>query len=196
MRINGLRENTCFHVAIWASRSLPPNSSSPSEAGCKRGGDGGFSSLRVCASRGTAAWGHKSMNVVWLFLWGWEHSQQSECCGFIRSAEICGVPTVCQALSILGLKATCQASSILGLEAKFHTKAGSGKSKCRDSREGGIDSRSGWKERGWQGCADVGTCSKGVLRISVRNWISFLRTKENYWKVLRGGQGHKLFLIL
>lgn len=160
MRINGLRENTCFHVAIWASRSLPPNSSNPSEAGCKRGGDGGFSSLRVCASRGTAAWGHKSMNAVWLFLRGWEHSQQSECCGFIRSAEICGVPTVCQALSILGLKATCQASSILGLkatfqassilglEAKFHAKAGSGKSKCRDSREGGIDSRSGWKERG------------------------------------------------
>ena len=136
MRINGLRENTCFHVAIWTSRCLPPNSSSPSEAGCKRGGDGGFSPLRVCASRGTAAWGHKSMNAVWLFLQGWEHSQQSGCCGFIRSAEICGVPTV------------CQASSILGLEAKFHTKAGSGKSKCRDPREEGTDSKSGWRERG------------------------------------------------
>ena len=49
--MNGLRENTCFHVAIWAIRSLPPNSSSPSEAGCKRGGDGGFSLMGVCLQR-------------------------------------------------------------------------------------------------------------------------------------------------
>ena len=75
--MNGLRENTCFHVTIWAIRSLPPNSSSPSEAGCKRGGDGGFSLIWVCACRDTAAQSHKSMKAVWLFLQGWEHSQQS-----------------------------------------------------------------------------------------------------------------------
>ena len=152
MRINGLKENTCFHIAIWASRSLPPNSSSPSEAGCKRGGDGSFSPMGVCACRGTAAWGHKSMKAVWLFLQG-RSIPRSQDCGFIHSAEICGVPTVCQ----------------LALEVKFHTKAGSGKSKCRDPREGRTESKMGWKERGWRGCAEVETHSKGVLDISIRN---------------------------
>lgn len=75
------------------------------------------------------------MKAVWLFLRGGS-IPSSQDCGFIHSAEICGVPTV------------CQASSILALEVKFHTKAGSGKSKCRDPREGGTDSKTGWKERG------------------------------------------------
>lgn len=60
---------------------------------------------RVWARRGTATRGHKPMKVSGYSSWV-ERIPRSQDCEFIHSAEIYGVPSVCQASTVLGLGET------------------------------------------------------------------------------------------
>lgn len=154
MRINGLKENTCFHVAIWASISLliPPV--------LRRQGAKGWRWQRL-PHEGVCLQGHSCMrsqvHESSLAVPPVEHSQQSDC-GFIHSAEICGV-----AYCVPGVKHPSSRGQV-SHQSRFREEQN-----AEIPEREGQTARRGGRSEGDAGCAEVETRSKGVLEISIRN---------------------------